>query len=65
MPEARLWKDTLGFVAVDMEAITAEMLVNEDCDAVDSAKNEVDEVPDSELRLLEMEDVEVEAGDFY
>lgn len=44
-----------------MEAIIAEMLANEDCDAVGSARKERDMVPDSELRLLGFEDVVVEA----
>lgn len=61
MPEAKFWKDALGFVTADMEAIIAEMLANEDCEAVGSARKEGDMVPDSELRLLEIEDVVVEA----
>lgn len=61
VPEAKFWRDALGFVASEMEAITAEMLANEDCDAVGSARKERDMVPDSELRVLGFEDVVVEA----
>lgn len=56
MPEARFWRDTLGFVVSEMEAIRAEMLANEDCDAVGSARRDEDIVPNSELRLVGCED---------
>ncbi len=46
--EARFW-DTLGLVAPEMEAIIAEMLAIEDCDAIGSARRKEDAVLDSEL----------------
>ena len=54
VPEARFWRDALGFVASEMEANAAEMLAVEDCDAVGSPRKEGDMVPDSEFRLLEV-----------
>lgn len=62
VPEARIWSDALDFVASEMKAITAEVLANEDCDAVVSASREVDMVPDSIFRLFGYEDVVAEAG---
>lgn len=59
MPEARFWRD-----ALEMEAIIAEMLANEDCDAVGSARRDEDIVPNSEFRLVGCEDVVVEARTF-
>ncbi len=46
VPEARFW-DTLGLVALEMEAIIAEMLAIEDCDAVGSARRKEDAALDS------------------
>ncbi len=53
MPEARVWSDALGFVP--------EMLPNEDCDAVGSARIEEDAELDSKFRLLGFEEVVAEA----
>ena len=61
VPEARLWREALGFVAPEMKAIEAETLATEDCDAVASARREEDMVPTSEFRLLGFEEVVVEA----
>ena len=44
-----------------MEAIMAEMLGNEVCDAVGSANREADTVPEFVFTLLGFEDVVVEA----
>lgn len=44
-----------------MEAIRAEMLAKEDCDAIGSATRDEDIVPDSELRLVGFDNVVVEA----
>ena len=65
VPEARFERDELGFPALEIEAITAEMLRIDDCDAVGSAKTEGDMVPDSEYWLLGLEDVVVEAIYIY
>lgn len=61
MPEARLWRDELGFVASEMEAIIEEMLAIEDCDVVVGAERKAEIVVDSEFRLLGFEDVVVAA----
>ena len=57
--DARFWRDTLGFVASEIEATIAEMLATEDCDIVGSAVENDDVVLDPELRLLGFEDVVV------
>lgn len=62
VPEAVFWEDALGFVALETEAIIAEMLAVEDCDAVGSTRREGNMVPDSIFRLLGLEDVVVGAG---
>ena len=59
--EARLWRDPLGLVALEKIPVIAEMLANEDCEAVGSAKLEEDRVFDSVFTLLEYEDVVVAA----
>ena len=61
MPEAKLWRDALGFVASEVKATTEEMLANEDCDAVGSERRVGDIVPDSVVKLIGFEDVVVEA----
>ena len=59
--EASFWKDVLGFVDLEIEAMIAETLVIEDCDAVGSGRREEDIVLDSELRLLGLKENVVEA----
>ena len=57
VPKARFWRDALGFVASEMEAIIAERLAIEDCDVVGGAERKADIVLDSEYKLLRVEDV--------
>ena len=61
MLETKFWRDALGFLASEIEVIKAEMLANEDCDAVVSARREGNMELDSEFRLLGFEDVVVKA----
>ena len=61
MLEARFWRDELGFVASEIEAIIEEMLAIEDSDVVVGARRKAEIVLDSEFSLLGFEDDVVEA----